>query len=564
MKFSDFNYQRPNIEALQQSWSTLLQNFNNAQSATEQQAIIDQINAIRSDFDTMLNLAYIRYSIDTTNAAYEEEQNFFDNNSPLFQSLIHSFYKTLVVSKFRDDLEQHYGKHLFNIAEATLHIFDDSIIADMQHENQLTSEYIKLMASAKIMFEGEERNLAGLTPFEMSPDRSLRKRAAEAKWQFMADNTEKIDSIYDQQVKLRHKMAQKLGFKNFVELGYRRMLRTDYDAAMVANYRQQVLETVVPLALDLRQRQAKRLGLDSLKYYDLNAHFQSGNPKPKGSPDWILANGKKMYQELSKETGDFFDFMLDNELLDVETRKGKAGGGYCTYVSNYKSPFIFSNFNGTADDINVLTHEAGHAFQVYMSRDWSVPEYQWPTYEACEIHSMSMEFFAWPWMEQFFGAETEKFKYEHLSGSIIFLPYGVSVDEFQHFVYENPDATPTERKQAWRNIERKYMPWLDYDGNEFLENGGFWQKQAHIFANPFYYIDYTLAQICAFQFWKKADDNREDALVDYIRLCKAGGSQPFLQLVEYAKLESPFDNGCIAKTLEPIKAFLAGIDDQSF
>ncbi|MBP6665340.1 MAG: hypothetical protein KA168_08650, partial [Chitinophagales bacterium] len=245
MKFSDFNYQRPNIEALQQSWSTLLQNFNNAQSATEQQAIIDQINAIRSDFDTMLNLAYIRYSIDTTNAAYEEEQNFFDNNSPLFQSLIHSFYKTLVVSKFRDDLEQHYGKHLFNIAEATLHIFDDSIIADMQHENQLTSEYIKLMASAKIMFEGEERNLAGLTPFEMSPDRSLRKRAAEAKWQFMADNTEKIDSIYDQQVKLRHKMAQKLGFKNFVELGYRRMLRTDYDAAMVANYRQQVLETVV-------------------------------------------------------------------------------------------------------------------------------------------------------------------------------------------------------------------------------------------------------------------------------------------------------------------------------
>lgn len=564
MKFSEFNYQRPDIGQLQQSWGVLLTRFNNATSATEQYAIINEVNALRSDFDTMLNLAYIRYSIDTTNAAYEEEQNFFDNNSPLFQSLIHGFYKTLVASTFREELEQHYGKHLFNIAEATLHIFDDSLIEDMQRENHLTSEYIKLMASAKIMFEGEERNLAGLTPFEMSPDRSLRKRAAEAKWQFMAEHTDQIDAIYDEQVKLRHKMAQKLGFKNFVELGYRRMLRTDYDATMVANYRKQVLETVVPLALDLRQRQAKRLGLDSLKYYDLNAHFQSGNPKPKGSPEWILANGKKMYNELSEETGNFFEFMLDNELLDVETRKGKAGGGYCTYVSNYKSPFIFSNFNGTADDINVLTHEAGHAFQVYMSRHWSVPEYQWPTYEACEIHSMSMEFFAWPWMEQFFGTETEKFKYEHLSGSIIFLPYGVSVDEFQHFVYENPDATPAERKHAWRAIEHKYMPWLDYDGNDFLENGGFWQKQAHIFANPFYYIDYTLAQICAFQFWKKADDNREDALADYIRLCKAGGSQPFLQLVEYAKLKSPFENGCIAQTLEPIKEFLAGVNDEAF
>ena len=397
----------------------------------------------------------------------------------------------------------------------------------------------------------------------MSIDRDMRHRASDAKWQFMASCTEKIDAIYDEQVKLRHKMAKKLGFNNYVELGYLRMLRTDYDSKMVADYRQQVLENVVPLANELRQRQARRIGLDDLKYYDLPMHFHSGNPTPKGSPEWIVQHGKDMYEELSDETGEFFNFMIDNELLDLVTRQGKAGGGYCTYIPNYKAPFIFSNFNGTAHDINVLTHEAGHAFQVYMSRNWSIPEYQWPTYEACEIHSMSMEFFAWPWMERFFERDTPKFKFEHLSDGILFLPYGVSVDEFQHFVYENPDATPQERKQAWREIEKKYLPWVAYEGNVFLETGGFWQKQAHIFANPFYYIDYTLAQICAFQFWQKANENREDALNDYIRLCEAGGSKPFLSLVEYANLKSPFQHGCIAETLVPIKNFLSTIDDMA-
>lgn len=563
MKFSDFHYVRPNMEQLTIDWEALVKQFNEASNADEQIEIMRKINQLRLDFDSMLNIVYIRYSGDTTNKDYEAEQEFFDQNSPLFQELVNHFYKAMLTSKYRQDLEDHFGKHLFNIVEVSLKTFHHDIIEDLQRENHLVSEYTKLVSSAKIMFEGEERNLAGLTPFEMSIDRDMRHRASDAKWQFMASCTEKIDAIYDEQVKLRHKMANKLGFNNYVELGYLRMLRTDYDAKMVADYRQQVLENVVPLANELRQRQARRIDLENLKYYDLSMHFHSGNPTPKGSPEWIVQHGKDMYEELSDETGEFFNFMIDNELLDLVTRQGKAGGGYCTYIPNYKSPFIFSNFNGTAHDINVLTHEAGHAFQVYMSRNWSIPEYQWPTYEACEIHSMSMEFFAWPWMDRFFEHDTSKFKFEHLSDGILFLPYGVSVDEFQHFVYENPNATPQERKQVWRKIEQKYLPWIDYEGNEFLESGGFWQKQAHIFANPFYYIDYTLAQICAFQFWQKANENREDALNDYIRLCEAGGSKPFLSLVEYANLKSPFQHGCIAETLVPIKNFLSTIDDMA-
>lgn len=563
MKFTEFTYKRPDVSQIQAQMTDAIERFQNATNAQTQLDIVHEINAIRSHFSSMGSIAGIRYSIDTNNAQYEEEQSFFDDNGPLLGDVTTKFYQALMDSVFINELQEQLGKHFFDIASISVRTFDPCIIEELKRENHLSSEYTKLLASAKIMFEGEERNLSNMVPFEMSPDRTMRQRAATTKWEFLASKQTELDHIYDELVKVRHTMSQKLGFENFTELGYLRMLRVDYNASMVADYRQQVLETVTPLAAELRRRQSHLIGIDHLKFYDLNAHFKSGNPKPKGDPEWILANGKQMYRELSTETAEFFDFMVNNELMDLLTRKGKAGGGYCTFIEDYKAPFIFSNFNGTADDINVLTHEAGHAFQVYMSRDLSMPEYYWPSAEAAEIHSMSMEFLAWPWMNRFFGEDVDKFKYEHLSGAILFLPYGVSVDEFQHYVYANPSASPEERRQMWRKIEQKYMPWIDYDGNEYLENGGFWQKQAHIFMSPFYYIDYTLAQICAFQFWQRANQDRQKALNDYIRLCKVGGSKPFLQLVEYAELESPFNKNCLQKVVQPVAKYLQSISDDA-
>src|SRR5690606_10368746 len=298
-------------------------------------------------------------------------------------------------------------------------------------------------------------------------------------------------------------------------------------------------------------------------YYDESFSFKSGNPVPKGDPEWIIENGKKMYKELSEETNEFFTYMIHSNLMDLVAKKGKAGGGYCTYISEYQAPFIFSNFNGTSGDIDVLTHEAGHAFQVYSSRHFEVPEYNWPTYEAAEIHSMSMEFFTWPWMELFFKEDTDKYKFSHLSEALLFLPYGVAVDEFQHFVYENPNVSPAERNKAWREIEKKYLPYRDYDGNEYLEKGGFWQRQSHIYNDPFYYIDYTLAQICAFQFWKKSRENHEEAWADYIHLCKQGGSKPFTELIKVANLLSPFEEGTVESVVGEIDTWLNSIDDKS-
>lgn len=564
MKFSEFTYQRPDLAAFSQKFQELLTKFAEAETPEGQDKAMEAINAMRGEVETMWNIGHVRHTIDTKDPFYEAENNFFDQMMPTYQALVSQFYEKLLSAKFREALEAKWGKQLFTLAELAQKTFDPVIMEDLQEENRLSSEYVKLKAAAKIDFQGEAHNLSSIQKYEYSRDRPVRKAAAAAKWAFYNDNAEQFESLFDQLVKVRHRIAQKLGFKNYVELGYARMRRSDYNAEMVAQYREQIRQHIVPIATELYERQRQRLGVEELKYYDLDVRFLSGNPAPKGDPAWIIDRAKQMYSELSSETATFFDFMQSNGLMDLETRPSKATGGYCTFFETYKAPFIFSNFNGTSSDIEVLTHEAGHAFQMYESRNIGINEYGFPTYEACEIHSMSMEFFAWPWMELFFEDETDKFKFNHLSNAVCFLPYGVSVDEFQHFVYENPEATPQQRNEAWKIIEQKYMPHLDYDGNELLERGGMWYKQSHIFSVPFYYIDYTLAQNCALQFWKKNREDHAIAWADYVRLCKMGGSKSFLELVAYANLYSPFEPNAVTSVVDVIKDWLADVDDSKF
>lgn len=564
MKFSEFKYERPNYEAVENDINKLILRMETEDSLEKVEKTVDDINKIRNTIQSMRVIATIRYTINTADEYYEKENEYWDKYNPLYEKINSQFYKAILNNKFRDELEKKYGKQFFKIMEYNIKSFSDDIIEDLQQENMLVSKYGKLIASAKIMYDGEEHNLSQMSKFTLNEDRNIRRDSNIAKYKFYTDHEDEIDSIYDSMVKVRTKIAKKLGLKNFVELAYLRMLRTDYDAEMVKSFRKQVEEYIVPAAQKLYKRQAKRLGVETLKYYDENFKFLSGNPKPKGSPEWIVNNGKTMYSELSPETKEFFEYMVSNELMDLVTKKGKAGGGYCDYIPDYKSPFIFSNFNGSSGDVDVLTHEAGHAFQCYRSTWINIPECNFPTMESAEIHSMSMEFFTWPWMKLFFKEDVDKYKFAHLGSAIKFIPYGVTVDEFQHFVYENPEATPAERKTAWRNIEKKYLPHKNYDECDFLERGGWWFQQQHIFASPFYYIDYTLAQICALQFWKKDQDNHKEAWADYLRLCSVGGTESFTDLVKEANLISPFQDGCIKSIIDVIDQYLDNVNDSNF
>lgn len=552
------------MEHMQETFQKALTRFNEARNAEAQEQAIDQINQLRFDFGTMARLASIRHSIDTTDAFYDKEKDFFNQNGPMFSQLNNQYYKALIASPFKDALIKRKGRLLFDKAEQSIRTFSKEILSELQEENTLASEHQKLLASAQIDFKGKKRNLSQMAPFSQSSDRETRKAASKAVTGFYQEHEAKLDEIYDKLIKVRTKIAKKLGYPSFTELAYDRLGRTDYDANDVAQYRKQVIEQIVPLNTALFKRKQKRLNLDPIYHYDLSLDYLSGNPTPKGDKDWMVEQASHMYREMSDETDAFFTFMREKNLLDLEAKKGKAGGGYCTFISNYDSPFIFANFNGTKHDVDVLTHEAGHAFQMYMSRHHEVPEYHMATMEVSEIHSMSMEFFAWPWIDNFFKEDTEKYKFSHLSQALGLISYGNAIDEFQHEIYANPNLTKKARKALWKSIDKKYFPYKVYDDNAYLEAGNGWQGIMHIFAVPFYMIDYTIAQVCAFQFWVKSQTNKDAAWENYVKLCKAGGSRSFLDLLKLANLENPFTPGTLSTVIPEIENYLNAIDDSRF
>ena len=561
MKFNEYEYIRPDYDKVKEKYLNLINDFKNSTTADEQYSYLKRINALSNEVETMSQLVCIRNSINTADEFYDKEKDYMDMTSPKFYGLRVEFYKQLLNSKFKEELKEKIHPQLITLAEMEIKTFSDEAVPLMQEENKLISEYDKLISSAKIEYDGKLLNLSQMQPYMESKDRRIRKEAHEKRSSFFKENEAKFDLIYDKLVKVRHQIALKLGFNNFTQLGYLRMGRSDYNSEDVRNFREHVLDYIVPITNELRERQAKRIGVDEFKYYDIPLNFMSGNPAPKGNKEWIMERAKKMYEELSPETHEFINIMIDKNLFDLETKPNKQAGGYCTFLHDYKVPFIFANFNGTQDDVTVVTHEAGHAFQTYQSRHFDAPEYSFPTSEAAEIHSMSMEFFTWPWMESFFEKDIEKFKFFHLADSLCFIPYGVTVDEFQHIVYESPNMTPDERKKAWRDIEKKYTPYKDYDDNELLNKGTFWFRQGHIFASPFYYIDYTLALICSYQFWLRFKNNRKEAWEDYLKICKLGGSQSFLEILKAGNLESPFEEVTINSVASKIKEYLNSIDD---
>lgn len=554
--FTDFLYERPDLDRMGKDFDLSLQKFRESKSVKEAASYVESMDAIRAELMTAFNICHIRYTVNTKDEFYRAEHDWFDENSPRTEAWRSGYYRALVESPFKDQLKKHFGEQLFRVAELSIKTFAPEILPLLQQENKLGSEFTKMTASAAIELDGETYNLSNILAKELDPDREVRKRAAQAKWGWYAQRVEKIDDIFDNLVKTRTAAAKELGYENFIGLGYARMLRTDYDPEQIAIFRQGIREHFVPLAMEMYKRQRTRLGVDTLQYYDEAFRFPEGNPKPQGEPEWIIDQARSMYDELAPETGDFFRILQDRKLMDLVAKEGKATGGYCTFLPDYGLPYIFSNFNGTSGDIDVLTHEFGHAFQVYSSRNQRPNEYNWPTYEACEIHSMSMEFFTYPWMRNFFGSDTDRYFFSHLSGAVRFLPYGVAIDEFQHRIYAEPDLDGPARRAIWSELEKVYLPQRNYDGNAYLESGGYWQRQNHVFAAPFYYIDYCLAQICAFQFWLLDEQDHDKAWSSYLTLCKAGGSGSFLELVELAGLESPFEEGVIANLAKAVRARL--------
>ena len=561
--FSQLPYQRPNFERVKHQYHQLLTAFQRADdplTATQAALLLAELNERVASQQMM---ATIRFSVNTLDAFYSGENDYWNDYGPKYDELVADYYRALVASPFQAELQKIFPETLFKIAANQVKTFSAQNIPLQQAENKLTSRYAKLIATAEIDFAGETYTLPQMNKFSSDRDRTKRQAAAQATTAWYVEHEAEFDEIYDQMVKVRTEKAHNLNYRDYAAMSLDLMNRFDYGEAEIAAYRKQIREQVVPVVTQLHQRQAKRLGLSRLAFFDENFAFPSGNAVPSGNAEALVVQANEFYHELSPQTGDFFQMMIDRHNLDLVSQHGKQSGGYCEFIPEFETPFIFANFNGTSGDVDVLTHEAGHAFQAYQARDTNAWECIFPTNEGAEIFSMSMEFIAYPWLDKFFGQQTTKYKYDHLASALTFLPYGALVDHFQTEVYQHPEMTPEERKATWRRLEKMYLPDRDYTEVPELDRGLYWYRQSHIFEVPFYYIDYTLAQVVAFEFWQRFNlDHDQNAWSDYLTMAEAGGKQTFTQLIELGHLQSPFAPGTVETVVAKINQQLASISEE--
>ena len=559
MDFHQMEYVRPDVEKIKNEIREFTLLLKKAESYRDAREVFLKKDAAKRHFSTLCTLVSIRHSIDTTDEFYDREEQFFNEQYPVIEEFEHEWEDALLSSPFKDDFSDEFGDIVFKNIEIRKKSFSPEIIPEMQKENKLVQEYEKLLASAKINFEGEVKTIPQMGSFKEDTDEKRRLAAWKAEGKWYKDNQSELDRLYDELVRVRHSMAKKLGYENYVPLGYYRMGRNCYDKSDVERFRSAVRDHLVPVAESMFREKAARFKKDyPMSFADNAVNFLSGEAKPIGDTKTIVENCRRFFDELSPETSEFFRTMIENGLMDLDSKKGKQGGGYCTELPDYGVPFIFANFNGTSDDVETLVHECGHAFAAWKNIDRIPSDTIWPTLDACEVHSMSMEFFCHPWAHLFYDSDTDKFLYSHLASSLAFIPYGTLVDHFQHCVYENPEWTPKERHDCWKNLLKIYMPWQKLDGEiPFYSEGEGWQRQHHIYSYPFYYIDYCLAQTVALQFWAAIRDDVRSAWKTYVDYTSLGGSKAFTELLRESGLESPFDDGCLKKISQKAEKYLA-------
>lgn len=562
--FSELEYVRPDFDTAEAKAKELTQKVKEAKSYADVKAVILENDAVMSELYTMVTIAHIRNTLNTTDKFYEDEMAFIHQRAPEVEGSFVALTQAIVDCPFTAELDADLGKEYLVAAHRSLDQYDDTLVPYMQEESVLTTEYQKLMATAAIEFDGKTLNLYGIQKYFGDPDREVRKAAFKKYSEFYESNEEKMEEIFDKLIKVRTAMGKALGYETYTPLGYLHQGRSDYGQKEVAAFREQVRKEIVPLCEKLYEAQAKRIGVDTIMAYDEKFVFPDGNAEPIGDEAYMVAEAQKMYHDLSPETGEFIDFMIEHGLMDLENKPNKANTGYMTSLPKYLAPFVFSCFNHTTFDMEVLSHELGHAFAGYRAmRHQPIMDYFSESTDIAEIHSMSMEQFCYPYAERFFGDAADKYRFSHLQEAITFVPFGVAVDEFQHIIYENPNLTPKERTYEWHKLEEKYMPWRKYTDDPFMERGGYWYHKIHIFLYPFYYINYTLTTMGAMEFKKRYAENKEEAFKDYLTLCDIGGSLSYLESLKAAHLHVPFEEGSVANAISYAKdILLKAIEDE--
>ncbi len=540
VKISQIVYTRPDKEQVLAQLADFKRRFDGARSVGEFYSVHEDYKRYSEALDTNMRIAFIRFTQDTRNEFYAAEQDYLDEISPEIAVANAEVVKCYLTTPFREQLQQRFPKVMFVNLQMAVDASDPRLVPYQIEENKLTTQYSKLLSGIVIDFDGEKLPMSGISKYFTVSDRALRKRAYTAWGQAIEDNAAELDDIYDKLVKVRTAMGRAVGLQNYSPLGYKRMQRNCYDKQDIAKFRANVLKYLVPLASKIRAKVGRDLHLGRQYLYD-NSVYTAVEPKPIGTPEQMFAAASRMYNAMSPQTGELFDKMVASECFDVMSRQGKEGGGYCEGLPAYKLPFIFSNWNGSAGDVDVLTHEFGHALEFYKSFFIDSEFLSSVSMETAEVHSMSMEFLAYPWIDLFFGEQTPEYKFTHIGGAVTFIPYGTIVDCFQQTCYDNPDMTPAQRNELYNKLEHEFLPHMNTEGLPAFQDGRRWQRQAHIYQSPFYYIDYCFAQFTALQFLALSQQDYKATFDKYIKFLDYGGTKTFTELLQACDLLSPFE-----------------------
>ena len=479
---------------------------------------------------------YIAMTCHTDDAELEKRYlEYLENIDPRCKPYWHRLNEKYVANPHRNELDAPRYTVLDRNIRAEIELFREKNIPLQTEESKLSQKYQKLCGAMMVSFDGKERTMPQMAKYLEVTDRAVRQDAWEKIWKRRLQDREEMDAIFDQLLALRHSIARNADCEDYRRYAFRMYKRFDYTPEDCLRFHEAVERWVVPLLRNIGKRRAALLKLDGLRPWD-TAVDPKGRPplRPFQSADELCAGVEKIVGRLDEELQAQFAEMKRRGELDLESRKGKAPGGYLSSLDEIRRPFIFMNAAGLQRDVETLLHESGHAFHALACRAEPLLAYRDAPLEFAEVASMSMELFGDDSLDVFYSEEDAvRAKRLHLEGIIDILPWIARIDAFQHWLYSHPGHHAKERTDYWLELDRRFGPVLDWKGVEAMREAQ-WQRQLHLFCHPFYYIEYGIAQLGALQLWSRFKNHPAQTIRRYRAALALGGTRPLPSLFEQA------------------------------
>lgn len=524
------------------------------QSLQDLESFLEFWSELSAIIDEAGSLAYVNMTVDTKNKTAESEYlHIVEKVYPITDPYENSLKEKFLSSPFLNQLDNEYYALFIKRTKSEKEIYRQENTELFVQDAKLSQTYQKITGSWMVDYEGKKYTVQQMAIFQENPDRNIREKSYQARVNVHLNDKEALEDLFDEMLKVRTQIARNAGFANYRDYAFVAKGRFDYTPKDCLDMHEAIAETLVPLISEWTKEKCTKLGITSLRPWDLYVDPDGhGSIKAFDNDNELCDKVEKIFYSLNPLTGAYFKYMRDNKLLDLSSREGKAPGGYMTELSERRVPFIFMNAVGSKRDVDTLLHEAGHSFHAFQAREQILKSYRSSPLEFAEVASMSMELLGRPYFQYVYKPEeVTRVRREQLIKIVEFFPFMSMIDSFQHWVYTTDDNGREARGKKWQELNRKFQPFLDMTGLDEIEKTR-WQYP-HVYTSPFYYIEYGIAQLGALQVWRNSLQNEKQAVEYYLKALSLGGSTPLPKLFESAKISFVMDKKSLQELVDLIK-----------